>query len=87
MSLISENIIPGPNGRIFRTDAIKEKDLACIKKRLFELDGIKNVVINMDVFPKEITIYTSKLVSVEDIEMKVKTTTFHVIPKENIEIQ
>jgi copper chaperone CopZ len=87
MSLISEHIIPGPQGRIFGTDAVKERELECIKKRLFTLDGIKNVEINMEVFPREITVYTSKLVSIEDIENKVKTTSYHAIAKDNIELQ
>lgn len=86
MSLISEHIIPGPHGRIFGTDAVEKRELECIKKRLLTLDGIKDVEINMDIFPREITVYTSKLVTIEDVENKVKTTSFHAITKENIDL-
>ncbi|WP_439152204.1 heavy-metal-associated domain-containing protein [Winogradskyella sp.] len=86
MSLISEHIIPGPNGRVFGTDASNQRELECIKKRLLTLDGIKLVDINMEIFPREITVFTSKLVSVEDVEKKVQTTSFHAIAKDNIEL-
>ena len=86
MSLISEHIIPGPHGRIFGTDAVEKRELECIKKRLLTLDGIKDVEINMDIFPREITVYTSKLVTIADVENKVKTTSFHAIAKENIDL-
>ncbi|WP_299125271.1 heavy-metal-associated domain-containing protein [uncultured Winogradskyella sp.] len=85
MSLISENIIPGQQGKIFGTDAIEKKELECIKKRILSLDGIKKVEINMEVFPREIKVYTSKLVSIEDLEKRVMTTGFHAIPKDSIE--
>ncbi len=35
----------------------------------------------MDVFPKEFTIYTTKLIRIKEIEHKVKRLGFHVIPK------
>lgn len=86
MSLISEHIIPGPNGRVFRTDAIKHQELETIKKRLLTLEGIESVDINMETFPREITVYTSKLVSVKDVEMKAKTTSFHAILRDSMEL-
>ena len=54
MSLISDNIILGPNGRDFGTDAVEKKDLDCIKNRILGLDGIKSVKVNMDIFPKKL---------------------------------
>ena len=86
MSLISEHIIPGSHGRAFGTDAIEQKELDCIKKRIFELDGIKDVKLNTEVFPREITVYTTKLISIEDLEMNVKTTGFHAIPKDSFDL-
>jgi hypothetical protein len=86
MSLISEHIIPGPHGRVFGTDATEQKELDCIKKRIFELDGIKDVKLNTAVFPREITVYTTKLISVEDLEIQVKTTGFHAIPKDSFDL-
>ena len=86
MSLISEHIIPGEHGKVFGTNAVEEKDLECIKKRILELDGIKSVKVNMKVFPREITVHTSKLVSIEDLEKQVMTTSFHAIPKDTFEL-
>ncbi len=85
MSLLSENVIPGNSGKIFETNANKESDLERIKNKIFLLKGIKDVKINSEVFPKEITVYTSKLVEVKDIEKKVRLTGFHAIPKDFLE--
>jgi len=81
MSLLSENVIPGNHGKVFSTNAAEKKDLDRIKKRLLELDGIKDVKVNFNIYPIEITVHTSKLVSVENIENKVKITGYHAIPK------
>jgi len=81
MNLLKDNIIPGNHGKIFGTNAVKEKDLIKIKNALYNLSGIKDVIINMEIFPKEFTIYTSKLVKVEDIENEVKRIGFHIISK------
>ncbi len=82
MSLLSENIIPGNHGKIFGTNAKEKKDLERIKNKVLLLTGIKEVKINLEVFPREFTVYTTKLVKVEDIENKVKLTGFHAIPKD-----
>jgi hypothetical protein len=37
-------------------------------------------------FPREFTIYTTQIVSIEDIENKVKSVGFHAIPKETFEL-
>ncbi len=81
MSLLSENVIPGNHGKVFSTNATEKKDLDRIKKRLLELDGIKDVKVNFNIYPIEITVHTFKLVSVENIENKVKITGYHDIPK------
>lgn len=81
MSLLNENIIPGYHGKVFGTNAKELKDLEVIKNRILELDGIENVLLNNEVFPKEFTIHTSKLIDIKDVEEKVKSTGFHAIPK------
>ncbi len=81
MSLLSENVIPGNHGKVFETDAKKLKDLERIKSKILSLKGIKDVIINTEVFSREFTIHTTELVKVEDIENAVKTTGFHAIPK------
>jgi hypothetical protein len=86
MSLLTENIIPGNHGKIFGTNAIEDLDLLTIKSSILELDGIKKVVFNTDIFPREFTVHTSKIVSIGDIENKVKSVGFHAIPKNLFEL-
>ena len=81
MSLLSENVIPGNHGRIFGTNAKEDSDLFEIKTYLLKLDGVKNVELNLEVFPREFTIYTTKMILVSDIENRVKSVGFHAIPK------
>ena len=81
MSLLSENIIPGNHGKIFGTNAMEENDLTAIKNSLLELDGIIDVILNTEIFPREFTVHTDQIVSLSDIENKVKTVGFHAIPK------
>lgn len=80
MSYISENVIPGNYGKIFGTDANKREDLIRIKQYLLQIDGIKEVIFN-DIFPKEFTVHTSKVVHVSEIEKKVRALGFHAVPK------
>lgn len=84
MSFLSKHVIPGNHGKVFSTDAKTEKSLLKIKNALLELPGIKNVFINPDVFPNELTIHTSKVVKIEDIENMVKSVGYHLISKGNI---
>jgi hypothetical protein len=86
MSLLSENIIPGNHGKIFGTDAMEENDLIEIKTSLLTLEGINEVILNTEIFPREFTIYTDQIVSLTDIEHKVKSVGFHAIPKETFEL-
>lgn len=81
MSLLSENVIPGNHGKVFGTDATEPKDLERIKKNILAVKGVKEVVINADLFPKELTVLTSTLVQIKDVEDAVLPTGFHVIPK------
>ncbi|WP_016988141.1 hypothetical protein [Flavobacterium sp. ACAM 123] len=86
MSLLSENIIPGNHGKIFGTDAMEKTDLIEIKTSLLTLEGINEVILNTETFPREFTIYTDQIVSLSDIEYKVKSVGFHAIPKETFEL-
>jgi len=81
MSFLSEHVIPGNYGKVFSTDAKKEKNLLKIQETLLQLHGIKEVIINQGVFPYELEIHTSKVVKIKDIENIVKTVGFHAIPK------
>lgn len=81
MSLINENVIPGDHGTIFETNAKEEYDLNRIKMIIEQIDGIKDVIIDKETYPITVTVHTSKLVNIHEIENAVKKTTFHVIPK------
>jgi len=86
MSLLTTNIIPGNHGRVFGTNAKEDSDLKLIKKSILEINGIKDVVINNQIFPREITVYSIKIIDIHIIETKVKSVGFHVIPKENLNL-
>lgn len=81
MSLLSENVIPGNHGKIFGTNAKDSTSLLKVQKAILQIEGVKDVILNEDVLPREFTIHTSKLVSVENIENEVKKLGFHAIPK------
>ena len=72
MSIITDNVIPGNHGKVFGTNAIDDIDLLEIKKNLIELDGIREVLLNTAIFPREFTIYSNKIVAISDIENKVR---------------
>lgn len=84
MNLLTNNIIPGEHGKVFGTNANEEIELIEIKDNLLKLDGITEVSINNSIFPKEFTVFTNKVISIEDIEKVVKSIGFHAIPKELI---
>lgn len=86
MSIMSENVIPGKQGRIFGTNAREKEDMERIREKVLEMKGVDRVILKPDEFPRSFIVYTSKLVSVRDIEEMVKTTGFHAIPKESIEL-
>ncbi len=86
MSVLSDNVIPGNYGKIFGTNAIEDADLMEIKTSLLKLDGIKDVLLNTEIFPREFTVHTNKMVSITAIENKVKSVGFHAIPKDLFEL-
>lgn len=81
MSFLSEHVIPGNYGKIFSTDAKKEKNLLKMKETFLQLHGINEVIINPNVFPYELEIHTNKVVKIEDIENAAKSVGFHAIAK------
>jgi hypothetical protein len=84
MSLLTDNIIPGDHGKVFGTNATEDKDLTAIKNHLLKIDGIKDVVLNLDIFPREFTIFTNKVISISEVEKNVKSLGFHAIPKDTL---
>lgn len=84
MSLLTDNIIPGEHGKVFGTNANEETELIEIKNSLLKVDGITEVDINNSIFPKEFTVFTNKVISIENVERVVKSIGFHAIPKELI---
>ena len=81
MSLLNENVIPGNHGTIFETNAIEEHDVERVKMLIEQVDGVKDAIVNRDQHPVTVTVHTSKLVKIIDIENEAKKSTFHVIPK------
>ena len=86
MNLLTENIIPGNHGKVFSTDAKEEKDLLKIKEAIEKLPGIKDVMLNMDAYPVELTIHTNALVHIDVVEKEVMRFGFHAIPKGAFEL-
>lgn len=81
MSLLSENVIPGNHGKVFGTNAKTEIELKRVQNAMIGVDGVKDVILNDAIFPREITVHTEKMVKVIDIEVAVIKSGFHVIPK------
>ena len=51
-SLLSENVIPGNQGKVFGTNAKEPQNLEKIKSALELIDGIKDVILHLDVYPR-----------------------------------
>ncbi len=81
MKILSENVIPGNHGKTFETNAEDQRDLEDIKMAIMGIEGICNVLLNNEVFPKEITVHTDAFVKVADIQKAVVKYGFHAIPK------
>jgi len=81
MSLLSDNVIPGNHGQVFGTDAKTEPELNKIKTSILSIDGIEDVLLNVEVFPREITVHTSKIVALDVVEKAVNKVGFHAVPK------
>lgn len=83
MGILENNVIPGNHGKTFGTNAKEDADLSQIKISISEIDGIIDVILNTAVFPREFTVHTNKMVTIDEIENKVKKVGFHAIPKDS----
>ncbi|WP_026450286.1 heavy-metal-associated domain-containing protein [Aequorivita capsosiphonis] len=81
MNIISENVIPGDHGKIFETNAKDQSELEQIKKAVLRIEGVSDVLLNNEIFPREITVLTSAFVNVTEVEAAVHEEGFHVLPK------
>lgn len=81
MSLISENVIPGDHGKIFETNAENQSDLDQIKKAVLRIEGVSEVLLNHETYPREITVLTTSFVSVAEVAQAADDEGFHVLPK------
>lgn len=82
MGFLSDNVIPGHYGKIFETDAKEEKAIHAVLSAIVGVDGIKDTIVNTGVFPVQVTVHTSKIVKVSEIQERVRLIGHHVIPKE-----
>lgn len=80
MSFISDNVIPGNHGKRFTTDAKEKEEFQQIHDALITLDGIKDVIFEEGSKPTVFTIHTTKVVSVDAIEDRVKLLNLHAVP-------
>ncbi|UKN00284.1 heavy-metal-associated domain-containing protein [Paracrocinitomix mangrovi] len=81
MSFLSENVIPGNHGKTFGTNAKSGMELQRIMLSLIRLKGIKDIVVNTEIFPREITVRTTAIVEVREIQNLIKSLGYHAIPK------
>lgn len=81
MSLLSENVIPGNHGKVFGTNAKEHYSLEKIKAAIEMIEGVKDVILNEAIFPRELTVHTTQIVAIKDIENAVIKVGFHAIPK------
>lgn len=81
MNIISENVIPGEHGKIFETNATSLNDLEQIKKAVLRIEGISDVLLNNDSYPRELTVLTTDFVTIKEVEEAADQAGFHVLPK------
>lgn len=82
MTFISENIIPGNYGKKFTTDVDEASEQAKLETAIMEIEGVKDVIFEKDVFPLVFTVYTNQVVDITDLQNKAKELGFHIIAKE-----
>lgn len=81
MTFISENIIPGNYGKKFTTDVDEPSEKTKLEAGLMEVDGVKEVVFEDDVYPLEFTVYTNHVVNITDLQDKAQELGFHMFAK------
>lgn len=82
MTFISENIIPGNYGKKFTTDVDEASEQAKLEAAIMEIEGVKDVIFEKDVFPLVFTVYTNQVVDITDLQNKAKELGCHIIAKE-----
>ncbi len=80
MGMIKDNVIPGDHGRVFMVDINNEKDFEEVREKILRIEGVKDVLYDAKVFPKEMTIHSLNLVKVTDIQDAVRQQGFHAVP-------
>ncbi len=80
MSFLSEHVIPGNYGKQFTTDAVQPEQLKQIEETLMDIDGIKDIIFENGGQPTVFIIHTNKVVTVKEIEDRVKLLNLHAIP-------
>lgn len=86
MGFLSDNVIPGNHGTTFETNAMEPHELEMVKNFVLQIDGIMDCILDVDVFPREFTVHTSKTVLVADIENKLSAAGYHAFPKRMFEL-
>lgn len=81
MTVITENVIPGNHGRIFTTNASNDSEMEDIKNVIEKIEGVKDVVLIKEVYPKEFIVHTTKLIKNDIIESAVSDLGVKAIPK------
>ncbi|MFV8337565.1 hypothetical protein ACNQF7_16005 [Flavobacterium sp. RSP29] len=52
MNILDDTVIPRKHGEIFGTNALTAIDLMEIKTKVLELDRIREVLLNTEIFPR-----------------------------------
>lgn len=81
MTVITENVIPGNHGRIFTTNASNDSEMEEIKVVIEKIEGVKDVVLIKEVYPKEFIVHTTKLINNDIIERAVSVLGVKAVPK------
>ncbi|WP_310991285.1 heavy-metal-associated domain-containing protein [Aequorivita marina] len=81
MNIISENVIPGDHGKVFETNAENQRELETLKKAILKIEGVKDVLLNNDTYPREITVLTKDFVNVSEVEQAASSVDLHVLPR------
>ena len=83
---MDDNVIPGNYGKVFGTNANETADLHAIRTALLAVDGITEVAIDDNIFPKEFNVHTDRIVKITTVEDTVKSLGFHAVPKSLFEL-
>lgn len=81
MSLQTDNVVPNGHGKTFGTDAKTDAQLDNIKRVVSAIEGVKDVVLNKEIFPREFAVHSNGIVKVDAVQDAVQTLGLHAIPK------